>query len=156
MIKYLVIKFQSTLPCGSDQQLGPVVERLQDISIHAPLRERQKLRQQLLKKKLFQSTLPCGSDTRGTEKTRCQENFNPRSLAGATEKSGKVGKIEKYFNPRSLAGATSRLVITLQRCRHFNPRSLAGATPLISLEAQDDCISIHAPLRERQKGIKNK
>ena len=61
----ITIRFQSTLPCGSDH-----VE--QD---HTNLLHR------------FQSTLPCGSDFIPANNGRTAINFNPRSLAGATDRS---------------------------------------------------------------------
>ena len=76
-------------------------------------------------------------------------NFNPRSLAGATAIYGKRGaefiisihapsrERQQYrtikadhdnFNPRSLAGATWRFKRGYSGLTYFNPRSLAGAT----------------------------
>ena len=53
------------------------------------------------------------------------------------------------FNPRSLAGATSNQIKYV--CPHcdFNPRSLAGATAEDGTNITCLIISIHAPLRER-------
>ena len=83
MIKYLGIKFQSTLPCGSDSNKFTLQFKFTDfnprslagatfreafqiqrwyISIHAPLRERLLLIILPLNNLIFQSTLPCGSD----------------------------------------------------------------------------------------------
>ena len=119
--------FQSTLPRGSDnyfckRRLAPCY-----ISIHAPSRERR-----------FQQVqnLP-------------DNDFNPRSLAGATLTTLYIKKSFLNFNPRSLAGATTLYKRDLQLFlfqstlprgsdpyskqpahlkMHFNPRSLAGAT----------------------------
>ena len=77
-------------------------------------------------------------------------NFNPRSLAGATDyihvKAVRTGISihapsrerpqwfynnaykDDNFNPRSLAGATLVTVQAVQILHNFNPRSLAGAT----------------------------
>ena len=56
-------KFQSTLPCGSDILCFGWFPR--DVR--------------------FQSTLPCGSDSKGRPVKIQNVNFNPRSLAGATQ-----------------------------------------------------------------------
>ena len=79
-------------------------------------------------------------------------NFNPRSLAGAT--SGRWGQTDpwSHFNPRSLAGATAVSIVTASTIRNFNPRSLAGATELPEEVDQLWAISIHAPSRERLYG----
>ena len=53
------------------------------------------------------------------------------------------------FNPRSLAGATNPGRRIYDRRLHFNPRSLAGATKIISAIGRPRGISIHAPSRER-------
>ena len=75
----------------------------------------------------FQSTLPHGSACRRMSNYNMCENFNPRSLKGATWLSRRRQDWLQYFNPRSLAGATE-----CQRQQYH---------------AQ--FISIHAPSRER-------
>ena len=56
------------------------------ISIHAPLRERRTTASVYFIITLFQSTLPCGSDQRLTHLSYTSlDDFNPRSLAGATD-----------------------------------------------------------------------
>ena len=121
-------KFQSTLPRGSDgsnsvqrsiacyfnprslagatpqRQLSPLPIR---ISIHAPSRER--LMGLLIKRlyRKFQSTLPRGSDMSQGSYINISQDFNPRSLAGATLFSFFQLLPSPYFNPRSLAGATN-------------------------------------------------
>ena len=102
------LRFQSTLPCGSDWLHEQTVEADSTISIHAPLRERLAGVMCSAAYIAFQSTLPCGSDDDAVIQT-----------------SGH----DFYFNPRSLAGATQY-----------------GDTTLLP-----DYISIHAPLRERQR-----
>ena len=62
LTKKLYVQFQSTLPYGSDVKLMFAIDEYRYISIHAPLRERQK------------SILFC----------LCLYYFNPRSLTGAT------------------------------------------------------------------------
>ena len=75
--------FQSTLPRGSDN-LENLKGGLKHISIHAPSRERLWDALYNLKGLLFQSTLPRGSDNNYYPVIRIHINFNPRSLAGAT------------------------------------------------------------------------
>ena len=99
------------------------------ISIHAPLRERLRLR------------LPYSP----------QQNFNPRSLTGATTRDSVIAKVPAHFNPRSLTGATSSNAFTKVIICHFNPRSLTGATTVAFSHGIIYTISIHAPLRERPK-----
>ena len=98
------------------------------------------------------------------------QDFNPRSLTGATAFCRFLCSIRHNFNPRSLTGATSRLCAGVVCRRYFNPRSLTGATTLtlISVKAfafqstlphgsdkasvrylPTAAISIHAPSRER-------
>ena len=164
------IKFQSTLPYGSDFTTTFKVAKLH-ISIHAPSRERRQFQITLLARAIFQSTLPHGSDLLVLLLAVILLNFNPRSLTGAT-----------MLDSRTAAGAAisihapSRerryhLCLRLQithisihaplRERHhklpigsfatsnFNPRSLAGATNPANLLPFIQDISIHAPLRER-------
>ena len=98
----------------------------------------------------FQSTLPYGSDRPGRLDLADSDNFNPRSLTGATWRSLDNTCNHWYFNPRSLTGATffgqhlfqgggkfqSTLPYGSDLLRrfdysiygHFNPRSLTGAT----------------------------
>ena len=54
--------FQSTLPYGSDMKQLWIRPNAKDISIHAPLRERQKAESGGGETSEFQSTLPYGSD----------------------------------------------------------------------------------------------
>ena len=121
--------------------------------------------------KAFQSTLPRGSDQRFSRQIAIRNNFNPRSLAGATCTSKPKGDVplisihapsrerplrptqaytHLHFNPRSLAGATCLLIQLFNACIYFNPRSLAGATEVSPRFMWAIGISIHAPSRERQ------
>ena len=77
-------KFQSTPPCGGDHQPDQCL-LCPDISIHAPMRGR----------------LYVYSDESGVF-----DNFNPRPHAGATCKIGSSDIFFNYFNPRPHAGAT--------------------------------------------------
>ena len=82
---YMVEKFQSTLPCGSDSPNHRHYACLLIISIHAPLRERLVTNTVASSVLSFQSTLPCGSDISSLPQTSLISYFNPRSLAGATQ-----------------------------------------------------------------------
>ena len=98
------------------------------ISIHAPSRERPRFQPHTFYR---------------------QDNFNPRSLTGATTRSGTPAAGRHHFNPRSLTGATRDVIgeltptaisihapsrerprISVLTCSniYFNPRSLTGAT----------------------------
>ena len=98
------------------------------------------------------------------------DNFNPRSLAGATAKVHRLSQpfaisihapsrerphtIECFYRrwkfqstlPRG--SDRTRTLRPAKNC-YFNPRSLAGATPARALVTVPNRISIHAPSRER-------
>ena len=97
----------------------------------------------------FQSTLPRGSDAAQGAIDRLDQDFNPRSLAGATFDYSIYGRSQKNFNPRSLAGATLAPLNSWLLSFNFNPRSLAGATCIDDFCKSHIWISIHAPSRER-------
>ena len=96
------------------------------ISIHAPSRERLVDKIFLSEILAFQSTLPCGSDTQDSLDFAGSTYFNPRSLAGATEKG--------LYEPR-----TKRFQSTLP----------CGSDNTSGQNLHGNHISIHAPLRER-------
>ena len=102
---FLCCVFQSTLPRGSDQRrgncrvaprnfnprslAGATCSRIfsatsGQISIHAPSRERLIRSPNAAGCQQFQSTLPHGSDWRRCNEMLSRNNFNPRSLTGAT------------------------------------------------------------------------
>ena len=104
--------FQSTLPRGSDHHTRSAKHR----------------------HRTFQSTLPRGSDGLLVQSIIIGNNFNPRSLAGATciarlierklsisihapsrerQKLFYYSHLQRYFNPRSLAGATLKFLIII-------------------------------------------
>mgnify|MGYP007122683225 CR=1 FL=1 len=101
----LAFIFQSTLPRGSDHVVPVLVliglhfnprslaeatsgalclAEIMDISIHAPSRERRKHGNSISQLQQFQSTLPHGSDRHLRAGGLGQNDFNPRSLTGAT------------------------------------------------------------------------
>ena len=120
------VLFQSTLPHGSDC-IRYATQGLCAISIHAPSRERLQ---------------DCTSSQR-------HNNFNPRSLTGATLTPFVILTIGAHFNPRSLTGATIS--------PHFNKylRRISIHAPsrerqnMGKLKIPSQTISIHAPSRER-------
>ena len=81
-----------------------------NISIHAPSRERLWRTSTGVSKLRFQSTLPHGSDQRPEYLGGSSNNFNPRSLTGATRISCANVSLTANFNPRSLTGATPGLM----------------------------------------------
>ena len=72
--------FQSTLPHGSDPLLPAILDTM-TISIHAPLRERPLTSTDV---KVVSSTFPYGSDYEAPACPFDTDDFNPRSLTGAT------------------------------------------------------------------------
>ena len=119
-------KFQSTLPRGSDWGVG---------SLHwdgFP----------------FQSTLPRGSDLIISLASTMHSNFNPRSLAGATI-AGKYGTTTTKFQstlPRGSDNPPTQFVLTWDEFQSTLPRGSDDDGEQFWIE---DCISIHAPSRER-------
>ena len=122
----LSLKFQSTLPYGSDDAfVGP----LRSFST-------------------FQSTLPYGSDRNEALDRFLRRYFNPRSLTGATMPSQSISAdnvISIHAPLRERLSARSILILSLSFqstlpygsdrnnilrlfVHYFNPRSLTGAT----------------------------
>ena len=105
--------------------------------------------------KVFQSTLPRGSDLGAIQGRAAAENFNPRSLAGATNAASAFAlcavisiHAPSRERPNKYRGSKT--------CSNFNPRSLAGATVGHSFRVWITSISIHAPSRERLfRGMKD-
>ena len=108
------MEFQSTLPRGSD------VSGLSRKESFAP----------------FQSTLPRGSDVSEEKSYSRFLDFNPRSLAGATQ-------LRQVVIPQHIISihAPSRerphTNVGFEMLLDFNPRSLAGATtsPYVAMQA---------------------
>ena len=133
---------------GATYQVEPL-EQIQNISIHAPARERRRHGAGGLLQYSFQSTLPQGSD------------FNDISVKLPSEISIHAPARERHMS------ATNQLAIlsfqsTLPQGsddfgylftsdgENFNPRSRKGATVFLSVGVDFYQISIHAPARERQ------
>ena len=134
----------ATLSCG---ELKPLV----GISIHAPSRERQISLLSTACSPRFQSTLPHGSDLVAVGIDQTADNFNPRSLTGATSVRLMLGILAAI----SIHAPSRERHITLFSkgliSEYFNPRSLTGATSFNKIkEFILWLISIHAPSRERR------
>ena len=123
---------------------------MQNISIHAPSRERLVDIQGRELVRLFQSTLPRGSDAKvGQYISNLVISIHAPSRERQRISCVNVN-LTANFNPRSLAGATISLRVIWQNCLYFNPRSLAGATFWFFVPERLLFISIHAPSRERR------
>ena len=142
--------FQSTLPRGSDMDVN-IAQQVVTISIHAPSRERPTGSFFLNGSGFISIHAPSRERQQSIGEEDEDNDFNPRSLAGATPcPSGRcAGAVD--FNPRSLAGATKISVFLMTVCLDFNPRSLAGATNGTPFNYFMKKISIHAPSRERHR-----
>ena len=121
-------EFQSTLPCGSDHISEFFTPTGFCISIHAPLRERPAAVACRVSKYKFQSTLPCGSD----QKSIAEQKASSR-----------------HFNPRSLAGATRLRATVHTTGAGFQSTLPCGSDYVYFCVVTPKAISIHAPLRER-------
>ena len=99
--------FQSTLPRGSDVFYHQALTVL-TISIHAPSRERRfgfALAVTFLN--LFQSTLPRGSDQAQYQLAMAALQFQSTLPRGSDLTKSTTNSTSNNFNPRSLAGATT-------------------------------------------------
>ena len=124
------------------------------ISIHAPLRERHYASGNSKKQGRFQSTLPCGSDRHRIYSFPAHQNFNPRSLAGATKRGPSYLhflciSIHAPLRERPKTIVVSNITIDISIHAPLRERLL---DPLETQLQQK--ISIHAPLRERRNIIK--
>ena len=97
--------FQSTLPCRSDIDARGGT-RYTEISIHAPLRERQFDRAATSVAHVFQSTLPHGSDVTRTPEMVAAEMFQSTLPYGSDFLIASPALPMPDFNPHSLTGAT--------------------------------------------------
>ena len=124
-----IVEFQSTLPHGSDFRVTLGRPEPEDISIHAPSRERPLMFLPTFGQKKFQSTLPHGSDKR---------------VYGVITNTGEIS---------IHAPSRERLAMscTAPPRMYFNPRSLTGATIPRRFIPSQFIISIHAPSRERRQ-----
>ena len=120
--------FQSTLPHGSDSIIPLLLANYRIFQSTLPHGSDYLFLCRYSIAVGFQSTLPHGSDISVKFVYHVHANFNPRSLAGATECLTNVtlwGLISIHAPSRE---RQPHLSATAPRHGHFNPRSLAGAT----------------------------
>ena len=80
-------------------------------------------------------------------------DFNPRSLAGATQYGDTTLLPDYDFNPRSLAGATCSHKAKAVPASEFQSTLPRGSDPKVTSRLEElGLISIHAPSRERHVG----
>ena len=105
-LRSILALFQSTLPYGSDIELTYVDAEKEYISIHAPLRERPKGMYTIEMATSISIHAPLRERLPEMQPAPQWQDFNPRSLTGATyvQKSEEPHLYD--FNPRSLTGAT--------------------------------------------------
>ena len=123
-----------------------------NISIHAPLRERHPTDStDYLFPTVFQSTLPYGSDANACVPKRCTAYLFQSTLPyGSDKDNSRILHNGQYFNPRSLTGATA--YHTRRMCRRIFQSTLPYGSDISTQYLNFvTVISIHAPLRERQK-----
>ena len=119
------------------------------ISIHAPLRERRPAHLPAHYQSVqFQSTLPCGSDLLLPLFFYLLNDFNPRSLAGATYFSH---VFHLLFNISIHAPLRERPACPIWQgfAAGFQSTLPCGSDRQAVGDGCVLCISIHAPLRER-------
>ena len=144
----------------------PAILDTMTISIHAPLRERPLTSTDV---KVVSSTLPYGSDYEAPACPFDTDDFNPRSLTGATrsccfdscplpisihapsrERQGVTEGIpvDVVFQSTLPHGSDITVLTAGKNNGDFNPRSLTGATFQVPSMHSSAAISIHAPSRE--------
>ena len=116
-----------SLTGATEQQVRELQQ--QGISIHAPSRERQSAGSKIESGRRISIHAPSRERRRNQVVSGIGlDDFNPRSLTGATAMDSTLKTLLCYFNPRSLTGATRTYTDLSTRQRNFNPRSLTGAT----------------------------
>ena len=124
----MVKLFQSTLPRGSDRRNCFITLTYNDISIHAPSRERRR---------------------EGAERNPPAHHFNPRSLTGATNSRNDPAETEILFQSTLPHGSdTAALADGWKKLFQSTLPHGSDSKPFIPNEPIGT-ISIHAPSRER-------
>ena len=121
-----------------------------EISIHAPSRERLLTCLCELFQTTFQSTLPHGSDRTWLTTSTLPSNFNPRSLTGATPLLLLVKLMLRLFQSTLPHGSDRWRWRARSQNASFQSTLPHGSDPNDKYLVFCDCISIHAPSRERQ------
>ena len=131
-IHFNYIKFQSTLPHGSDITIRPKPLQSRNFNPRSLTGATSTATGINLIISLFQSTLPHGSDAARHAATVANQHFNPRSLTGATRADLTY---QQGINISIHAPSRER-----RSCPwlwyffyDFNPRSLTGATASLSM-----------------------
>ena len=119
------------------------------ISIHAPLRERPAAPLSIIKILPFQSTLPYGSDWERAYKVMKYAKFQSTLPYGSDSLLSSGVQLPSLFQSTLPYGSDTFVVKLFNNHVNFNPRSLTGATHHIGEYLLQISISIHAPLRER-------
>ena len=123
--------FQSTLPRGSDGLSQPRLIYRLAISIHAPSRERPYVN---------------GNKLTGTM------NFNPRSLAGATDTNGAARVVMAPFQSTLPRGSDLKVTQVYKGRKAFQSTLPRGSDVILyTTKGKQPKISIHAPSRERPR-----
>ena len=105
---------------------------LQDISTHAPVKERREERKDALGR------------------------FHISTHAPVKERQGRAGLhplTPRHFNSRSCEGATLLHSLLFGKHRYFNSRSCEGATQNPHEAISTSSISTHAPVKERRPAV---
>ena len=166
------LKFQSTPPCGGDENRNTVPSG-SSISIHAPLRGRRDRLKNVRFLRQFQSTPPCGGDIGNVRRDFSRVISIHAPLRGRLGHDTLITGFAKISIHAPLRG---RLYERrgIPTGNDFNPRPLAGATfdallggDDVQFQSTPPCggdqgdayaalvagISIHAPLRGRPDSI---
>ena len=147
---YGLIRFQSTLPHGSDSINGLVSDSVTHFNPRSLTGATFAVLNKPIYSPPFQSTLPHGSDISAVYPyPPAQRYFNPRSLTGATP----LAAIQISLPLISIHAPSRERLFKfpkkVKKYSYFNPRSLTGATICIKCLRRVYIISIHAPSRER-------
>ena len=145
---YLLATFQSTPPCGGDYTFTQMNPESLIISIHAPLRGRQRSTEGVGVWMVFQSTPPCGGDS-GPAESRQDHQISIHAPLRGRQRFQLLPVGGNDFNPRPLAGATMKL-IALASAMQFQSTPPCGGDSFTYTAGQKYGISIHAPLRGRR------
>jgi len=127
MITADIVKFQSTLPRGSDRRQLQTFGRICK----------------------FQSTLPRGSDLTGLKATHQAGRFQSTLPRGSDVSSEDSKRTNKEFQSTLPRGSDAFATSSKYSQSYFNPRSQGGATQLPLGLTGNFLISIHAPKGER-------
>ena len=140
-------QFRSTPPRGSDEQARRQA-RSEQVSIHAPARERRMVHDLPPGKEPFRSTPPRGSDCmdaalRGRLHVSIHAPARERRLDAVCYLGG------EWFRSTPPRGSDARARSARAPRGRFDPRPREGATWLRTRSQSDLGVSIHAPARER-------